>query len=227
MIPADIRNPARKSGYDHVAKEGPRSHWTGYQAQAYGGTRNKAGHSWIGPRRVTAVEAAQDYCDYVNGDPQRRMPKRLKSAGHASRRNPRNPDDLSDAEVALRKLTREVAAERAGRQGYVYCIAEDATSRPGETRAEPCFIVQNPKFPGSCFFIGQIGVKIGYSVDPRARVAELQTGNPRKLRLLGFIKGTIEDEARLHQRFIKDNVNVGEWFRPSDELLSIFHGQEG
>lgn len=66
LTPADLWDPL-ENRYRHVtdrssrAREGKRP----FQAQAYGnGSRTPI---WSGPRRFTALEAAQDYCDYANG----------------------------------------------------------------------------------------------------------------------------------------------------------------
>lgn len=78
--------------------------------------------------------------------------------------------------------------------GYVYCIGEERRSH---------------------------AVKIGFARDAEFRIADLQTGNPRKLVLLGVLRGTTADERDLHARFIADNV-LGEWFTPTEELLAEF-----
>jgi hypothetical protein len=52
-------------------------------------------------------------------------------------------------------------------------------------------------------------------------VAELQTGNPRELRLLAKKKGDEDVEAMLHTRFIHDNL-ILEWFKPTTDLLAWF-----
>lgn len=112
----------------------------------------------------------------------------LHRAGHVGR--PSNDPEVAYALGVLR----DARAQRAGKQGYVYCIGERGRD---------------------------LGVKIGYSVNPTARVAELQTGNPRELVLLGAFQGTEADERDLHERYFGDNL-VGEWFRPSPALLSEF-----
>lgn len=81
------------------------------------------------------------------------------------------------------------------KQQYIYCIAEAEGLHPL--------------------------VKIGISDNPEARIGECQTGNGRRLFLLTYFAGTEADEKALHAEFIKDNT-LGEWFRPSDELLSKF-----
>ena len=194
LTPQDIQNPARISGYDHVGynaeADKPRPKKP-YQGVAYGGSRSKAGMAWIGPRRATAEEAAQDYCDYMNGNGVTPAP-RVKSAGHKGKRDGLRRD--AELEAAL-GLIRDRRGENEGKQGYVYCIGEAEGVAPL--------------------------VKIGYSTNPEARVAELQTGNGRHLFLLGYFAGTIEDEKALHAKYIKDNT-LAEWFRPSDALLGEF-----
>lgn len=61
-------------------------------------------------------------------------------------------------------------------------------------------------------------IKIGYSVNPEARLARMQgTALGAKLRLIAKIDGGPEIEQLLHERFAKDRLN-GEWFRPSMRL---------
>ncbi len=200
LTPKDLENPQRKSGYDHVNYQTSAASKPGskpYMAQSYaGGHPNHPGKgmAWIGPRRATALEAAQDYCDYVNnGDVV--TPATLKSAGHKNRSRTPLPTD-PEVEAALGVL-RDAKGQAEGKKGYVYCILEDA--------------------PGGAMRY----VKIGYSTNPWARVAELQTGNPRKLNLHALKEGTLEDEAAIHRRHIHKNV-LQEWFRPDKALLLEF-----
>jgi hypothetical protein len=57
-------------------------------------------------------------------------------------------------------------------------------------------------------------VKIGFSKDPWARLASLQTGSSDDLVLLGKTSGSLEMEANLHQAFRTKRIR-GEWFRLS------------
>ncbi len=252
LTPADIRDPQRKSGYTYVTYDtSDRNRIKRYRGQpGIGLTHGEpSSHTstkrWRGPARLTALEAAQDYCDYVNGLPLSQRPKKLKTAGH--KRSPRTPrqgptpieQKIAAMEKELRGLKRQREKESEGRQGYVYCIGEDPDSG-GYPQDGGYIVFTNPTpdgrrswrgsvravLPADALVIGERGVKIGHAVDPHKRIAELQTGNPRKLILLGYIKGTMEDEARFHQRFHKDNV-LQEWFRPSRELLSLFVNKEG
>lgn len=81
-------------------------------------------------------------------------------------------------------------------------------------------------------------IKIGRSMNPWARVMELQTGNPFPLRILAWIKGGHDIECTFHERFSSLRISdtplrrsggrVGgkrepgnEWFSPSPELMSF------
>lgn len=122
------------------------------------------------------------------------LPTALNYPGHATRPKDELPSEVQDALGVLR----DHKAQRAGRQGYVYCIGERANSNIGY-------------------------VKIGYSVNPEARVGELQTGNPRVLYLLAKMPGTEADERALHARFAHKNV-VGEWFHGTYDVIDAFKG---
>ena len=54
-------------------------------------------------------------------------------------------------------------------------------------------------------------VKIGHSVEPHARLPEIQLGCPIPLKLEGIMPGGHEDEQRLHKWFSDDRLR-GEWF---------------
>lgn len=63
--------------------------------------------------------------------------------------------------------------------------------------------------------------KIGFTANsPRARLRTLQTGNPYALKLWAIIDGPIEFEAALHRLLAKYRL-CGEWFEPSDDVLSV------
>ena len=72
------------------------------------------------------------------------------------------------------------------------------------------------------YFIGSVhlgAVKIGKSINPDKRLAELQTGNSHELILYGIVKDVKEDyEVEIHQIF--DHIRLkGEWFELTDELI--------
>ncbi len=191
----DLVNPKRKSGFDHVQSHGggtpvDKRRWRGI---AYGGKQDKSGRSWFGPSRQTAVQAAQDYCDFRNGVPITASPV-LATAGHEYEIDERDTDPEYQAALGV---LRDRRAQREGRPGYVYLMTEDLPSGKMEY------------------------AKIGYSVNPRKRVAELQTGNPRKLKLLYAMPGTEDDERDLHVKYLAYNA-MQEWFRISPELVLEF-----
>lgn len=151
------------------------------------------GHTWRAPRRATALESAWDYCNFINGVNSAPL-FRGKSAGHTRPQAPKRrvPSDIQAARGMLRDWE---AQQRKTAQGYVYCFRETE----GAERY----------------------VKIGYSVNPEKRIAEVQTGNPRVLEIVGYFPGTEEDERALHAKYATANV-LQEWFHPTEALLSKF-----
>lgn len=77
------------------------------------------------------------------------------------------------------------------------------------------------KYKGYVYFIqGQCGgaIKVGFSVNPKLRLRELQTGYPDTLLILAIIPGTPHTEAVLHKKFEASRLK-GEWFRPDDYVI--------
>jgi Meiotically up-regulated gene 113 len=80
------------------------------------------------------------------------------------------------------------------------------------------------------YFIGEIGadnkpngiVKIGYTDGDSAkdRLASLQSGNPRRLRILKEIKGDRDAERLLHELFAEWRLS-GEWFASSQHAARL------
>ena len=185
---ADIANPARQTGYNHVQYSAHKGQniTKPYNAVVYGGTLDKAGRRWKGIMRATAEEAAQDYCDFINADGQQPTAQaKLNRAGHTRVRK--------HGERSTRIVVREEPKERQI-SGYVYCISDGTALKIGKTTNHPS-----------------------------NRVAELQTGNPRLLRLIACIEteNVTETEAMLHLRFEHLNV-LGEWFDHDDMILMEF-----
>jgi hypothetical protein len=61
-------------------------------------------------------------------------------------------------------------------------------------------------------------VKIGYTNgNPLERLASLQTGNARLLKVLHTMPGSLSEEQALHQRFHHLRA-CGEWFELTDEI---------
>jgi hypothetical protein len=194
ITPDDIRNPKRISGFNHVGFSAQTPTCGPYTAQI--GASSDDARYWRGPRRKDPLVAAQDYCDYVNGNPPSvpsipTMRGGLKTAGHSASREA--AEIPSDVEAAY-GMIRDFRAQQSGKPGYVYLIIEE--------------------HPGGALVYG----KIGFSTNPQKRVAELQTGNPRTLRLYCAKRGTLDDELALHRRHIDKNV-LQEWFRLDPALL--------
>lgn len=64
-------------------------------------------------------------------------------------------------------------------------------------------------------------IKIGWTRrDPWARLRGCQVGSPVRLRLIAAMPGARHEELQLHWRFHQWRVH-GEWFEPSDGLLSL------
>ena len=62
-------------------------------------------------------------------------------------------------------------------------------------------------------------IKIGKSVNPEMRLAELQTGNLKRLRIIGLISNaSFEVERELHRKFERLLIR-GEWYKPRLKLL--------
>jgi hypothetical protein len=67
-------------------------------------------------------------------------------------------------------------------------------------------------------------IKIGYSIDPRKRLKQLQTGHPTKIGCEGWWKFDTEKEAvdyetYLHDFFKKDRIRYnGEWFNYTESI---------
>lgn len=195
ITPKDIENPKRKSGYDHVnsAKSGPSTAGIRTFVEKWKARDRRIDvngkYLFTGPVRSTPEQAAQDYCDYINGNAITPSVT-LKTAGHSYKLDRTKNDPEVEAAYGI---IRDAKAQKAGKQGYVYLMVEK----------------------------GKKYAKIGYSVNPEKRIAEVQTGNPRQLTLVGKIKGTPSDEAKMHAKYIKQNV-LQEWFKVTPELLKEF-----
>jgi DNA-binding XRE family transcriptional regulator len=65
-------------------------------------------------------------------------------------------------------------------------------------------------------------IKIGYSDNVRSRLSDLQISSPHELAILTICEGGIEVEKELHDKF-NDHYVRGEWFNPSEELISYIN----
>ncbi len=66
-----------------------------------------------------------------------------------------------------------------------------------------------------------LAIKIGHTAaSAGSRMAQLQTGNPSPLVLLGVMPGELVDERNLHVRFSAYRV-AGEWFKPAPAVIRL------
>lgn len=63
-------------------------------------------------------------------------------------------------------------------------------------------------------------IKIGSSESPLARVRQLQTGSPCRLRLITAVPAGLASESELHDRFAAHRSH-GEWFHPHLDLVAF------
>lgn len=65
-------------------------------------------------------------------------------------------------------------------------------------------------------------IKIGFSSNPVARLAQLQTGCADRLEMLGCIAGDVHRERSLHARLARHRLG-GEWFLGNEEVVRFVH----
>lgn len=201
LTPADIKNPKRKSGYNHVHTigAGANTQHSSVRYQASSGTKPKrAGHKtnlWRGPGRPVAGQAAQDYCDHINGLGVATPATPLTQHGHTRKR--RRKVVRTQRELDAMKVLREEAAKRkTDDANYIYLIG----------------MKDNPSF-----------VKIGEAFDPEDRYLGGQTFNPYTLVLLGFFEDTGKVGDKHYHRLHAGAQHKGEWFYPADTILARFN----
>lgn len=69
-------------------------------------------------------------------------------------------------------------------------------------------------------------IKIGFSDDPRKRLAALQSAHPHLLEMIGFMPGTMDDEYRIHCIFGLLHVR-GEWFNDDPSIREFLRKTKG
>lgn len=78
-----------------------------------------------------------------------------------------------------------------------------------------------PGIPCVYFVSDGDAIKIGFTSNGVDRRLEaLRNGNPREIKVLATMRGTMDDEKRLHRRFAEYRVR-GEWFKAAPELLDF------
>jgi hypothetical protein len=77
--------------------------------------------------------------------------------------------------------------------------------------------------------LGSLAIKIGRASEVKRRVGQLQTGNPSKLELLGWLvtENDAKAELMLHESFIEERIR-GEWFSiDQDDVLRELRRNHG
>jgi hypothetical protein len=72
-------------------------------------------------------------------------------------------------------------------------------------------------FIGSALRVGCM-VKVGYSVNPKGRLRQLQTSSPERLQIFVTVPGTVDDERKYHRRW-SSRRRTGEWFVLGDCII--------
>lgn len=62
-------------------------------------------------------------------------------------------------------------------------------------------------------------LKIGYSANPKGRIATLRTASPDRLRFIGLIEGDVGEERRIHRDLQRHRL-AGEWFEGNAEVAA-------
>lgn len=106
--------------------------------------------------------------------------------------------------------------------------------RPSEPRLAPANYNPVPEVvdwtrPGFVYFFHAPTtnrIKIGYSLNPTGRLADILTSTPESVVDLGHIRAAYRDEKALHQRFGHIRVHR-EWFEATPELLAYIKEAAG
>lgn len=97
---------------------------------------------------------------------------------------------------ATAELERSAAAPESGperRLGFVYLIGHSSALKIGWTERHPA----------------------------EGRLPQLQTATEKRLEIIGYVLGTVDDERELHGRFAIHRIR-GEWFHPAQEIRTYF-----
>jgi hypothetical protein len=111
-----------------------------------------------------------------------------------------------------------VGEEVVDQSSGVNTLAEGAGETRGLTANEN--FEQRPHQTWTYFIHGADAIKIGKSLNPRGRMAELQVGSGCELKLLLAVPYDRLPEASAHRKFKHLRLH-GEWFRPEQDLLDF------
>jgi hypothetical protein len=101
---------------------------------------------------------------------------------------------------------------------YSAAIVGDPLPALADGYSKVARVGMSPKQSGHIYFASDGShIKIGFASSVKNRIRALQTGHHKKLVVLRVEKGTMEDEAKFHERFAALRAR-GEWFRRDGEL---------
>jgi hypothetical protein len=120
-----------------------------------------------------------------------------------------NHKDYRDRQTRQQALT----AARVARHREKHLPASRTDGPVEETRFGKVYVIQR----------GEHGpVKVGFSANPMARIAELQIALPEKLRLLTMVDGHLRTERRIHLVLSGLGIHLGgEWYAHDIRILKI------
>lgn len=101
-----------------------------------------------------------------------------------------------------------------------YLQAVKGELAPSPKRERPVFPPRPPKLGQVYFVKAGESIKIGFSVDVRRRVKNMQTAASETMTLLLVLPGTLADEKSMHDRFGHLRIN-GEWFKSGPDLVQF------
>ena len=135
-----------------------------------------------------------------HGKPRYRF-RRQNARGYSFKAAPGTPDFAAEYEMCLRG---EQPASEQRRRPRKSTNVEPAAGAP------------------QVYFIGGASgpIKIGFSMNPAERLADIARHHPGRLKLLAVIAGDQAAEAHLHARFEASRVR-GEWFRRTPDLVAL------
>lgn len=118
--------------------------------------------------------------------------------------------DMPYFREVFRHLAEQRAANRTNAVGAFLSAAVDAMEAGLAAR------------DGSSVYFASAGsrIKIGWSKQVGTRIAQLQTGNPDPIKLLGTVPGGRAKEGQIQRQFAHARVH-GEWFEATPDLLEF------
>lgn len=111
---------------------------------------------------------------------------------------------MADSHEELERLMEQLAQLKA-QEAYL------------KARYHPRFANRQAKNKYLYFIACGDAVKIGISDNPEARLKELQTGAPARMRIIAKFEQRGQDEATLHNQLAHLHL-YGEWFRHTSEI---------